>query len=135
MVAPTELTGEMFGLGVHRPRLFDTSFLLLTPPRPVRQSDPAAVYGKPDQRRLWTRVDGSELRGASVERAQVAMEIDWMMWDELREAIPPAYTEYIGRQLLLMTTCNVMEGDGTEPPPEPEPDDVKTPPWLGQVTA
>ena len=29
-----------------------------------------------------------------------AMGIDWMTRDELNEAIPPAYTEFIGRQLL-----------------------------------
>jgi DNA (cytosine-5)-methyltransferase 1 len=28
------------------------------------------------------------------------MGIDWMNRDELSEAIPPAYTEFIGRQLL-----------------------------------
>jgi len=28
------------------------------------------------------------------------MGIDWMTWDEIREAIPPAYTEHIGAQLL-----------------------------------
>jgi DNA (cytosine-5)-methyltransferase 1 len=89
MLSPTELTGEMFGLGVHRP-----------PKRPPRQTEPAAVYGKQDGRRLWTRTDGTELRVATLERGADAMGIDWMDWDELREAVPPAYTEYIGHQLL-----------------------------------
>jgi DNA (cytosine-5)-methyltransferase 1 len=28
------------------------------------------------------------------------MGIDWMQPDELREAIPPAYTEFLGEQML-----------------------------------
>jgi len=28
------------------------------------------------------------------------MDIDWMDWDEIREAVPPAYTEFIGRFLM-----------------------------------
>ena len=99
MRSPVELTGEMFGLGVHRPRLFESNVLLLAAPRPPRQPSPAAVYGRNDGRRLWTRADGSELRVADLESGSAAMDVDWMTWDELREAIPPAYTEWIGRQL------------------------------------
>lgn len=98
--SPIELTGEMFGLGVHRPRLFESNVLLLAPSRPRRQANPAAIYGKQDGRRLWTRRDGSELRVADLASGGEAMGIDWMTWDDLREAIPPAYTEWIGTQLL-----------------------------------
>ena len=28
------------------------------------------------------------------------MGIDWMTWKELTQAIPPAYTEFIGKQLM-----------------------------------
>lgn len=97
---PIELTGEMFGLGVYRPRLFETNPFMLAPPRPKRQNNPVAVYGKQDGRRLWTRADGTELRVADLETGSAAMGIGWMTWDELREAIPPAYTEWIGEQLL-----------------------------------
>lgn len=105
---PTELTGEMFDLRVHRPRLFETSgWLLLAPYRPMRQLDPVAVYGKNDQRRLWTRTDGSELRAATLEQGSSAMGIDWMTWDELREAIPPAYTAYVGEHLIRQVKATV----------------------------
>jgi len=44
---------------------------------------------------------GQRVRGAGVAQAsREVMEIDWMNRDELDEAIPPAYTEFIGEQLL-----------------------------------
>jgi DNA (cytosine-5)-methyltransferase 1 len=99
MINPVELTGEMFGLGVYRPRWFESSWLILVPARPPQQIDPVAVYGKQDGRRLFTRADGTELHVANLATAAAAMDIDWMTWDEIREAVPPAYTEHIGRQL------------------------------------
>jgi len=43
---------------------------------------------------------GNNAKGRGSRRAkQQAMGIDWMTDVELNEAIPPAYTEYIGRQL------------------------------------
>jgi DNA (cytosine-5)-methyltransferase 1 len=36
---------------------------------------------------------------SGVEYARRAMGIDWMTRDELREAIPPAFTKHIGEQL------------------------------------
>jgi DNA (cytosine-5)-methyltransferase 1 len=34
---------------------------------------------------------------SGVALARKVMGIDWMVRDELREAIPPAYTEFVGR--------------------------------------
>lgn len=97
---PILLHGGIFGLGVDRPRLFETNAELLTLPMGPRVRRPVGVYGKLDGRRLWTRNDGTELRAAAdLKTAQEAMGIDWMDWDHLREAIPPAYTEWIGAQL------------------------------------
>ena len=105
------LHGGLFGLGVHRPRRFESNVMLLAPPGPYTV-DPVGVYGRrPDGRRLWTRNNGnwrtaavpkkSIIRAArSIEEARAVMGIDWMKWEEIREAIPPAYTEYIGRLLL-----------------------------------
>lgn len=33
--------------------------------------------------------------------ARIRMGLPWMTRDELAQAIPPSYTEYIGRQVLL----------------------------------
>ena len=35
----------------------------------------------------------------SIEQAREAMGIDWMIWGELVEAIPPNYTKYLGDQI------------------------------------
>lgn len=118
LVSPTMLCGSMFGLAVRRHRLFECSFLLLTQPcrhndewpvavwgdgRPSRQEArkkrrPIAVYGDhPQQPGDKTyRVN----RARTLKEGQDAMGIDWMTWPELTQAIPPAYTEFIGRQLI-----------------------------------
>ncbi len=97
-----ELTGEMFGLGVHRPRLFETNWRVLAPSKPPPSPQSIGVYGKHhDGRLLWKRSDGTEQRAASsLEQARVAMGIDWMEWRELAESIPPAYSEFFGRCFL-----------------------------------
>lgn len=101
MRSPVTLHGGMFGLGVHRPRLFESNVLLYPafgrPPR-----DPVGVYGeRPDGRTLWRRRDGSRQRAAaSLGEARAAMSIDWMEWRELAEAIPPAFTLHLGEQLM-----------------------------------
>jgi DNA (cytosine-5)-methyltransferase 1 len=40
---------------------------------------------------------------------QAATGIDWMTREELTQAIPPAYTEFIGRQLLQHLSGEVGE--------------------------
>lgn len=100
MRKPFTLHGGMFGLGVHRPRLFESNIHIATVNAP-QVKNPLGVYGKLDGRRIWTRTDGTELRAPrTLEQGQAVMGIDWMNWDDLREAIPPAYTEYIGRQII-----------------------------------
>jgi DNA (cytosine-5)-methyltransferase 1 len=90
------LCGATFGLRVYRHRSFESSHLLLAPPhgphliRCARQGTRA----RPDQ---FVVVTGN---CCGVAQARLAMGIDWMVRDELSQAIPPAYTEFIGRQLL-----------------------------------
>lgn len=107
MRATLRLHGGMFGLGVHRPRLFESNTVILAPEEPF-VLEPVGVYGeRPDGRRLWTRQNGnmkgkrSIMRAAkSVEQARAVMGMDWADWHGVKEAIPPAYTEHIGRQLI-----------------------------------
>ena len=106
------LHGGMFGLGVYRARLFESNVLLLAP-REAKPASTIGVYGKaPDGRTLWDgtakgrNYDGASFQRAagSLEEAQAAMGMDWADWHGTKEAIPPAYTEFIGHQLLLAVT-------------------------------
>lgn len=112
MHRPVVLNGGMFGLGVARPRLFECSFDVTTPAtRPV--ANPLGVYGAMDGRRLSTRKDGSIQRAAkNLAEAREAMGIDWMEWRELAEAIPPAYTEHIGKCLAGVLSDGRVSGMG-----------------------
>lgn len=100
MRATISLHGGHFGLDVYRPRLFESNVGLVSPPRAPRPINAKAIYGKNDGRRVWTRTDGTELRVASLDEAREAMGMPWADWNGVREAIPPAYTEFIGVQLL-----------------------------------
>lgn len=100
------LHGGMFGLRVNRPRLFESSFWMLVPKMP-RTKNPVGVYGRPDGPTVWRYRNNGNMKGKSLIRAwksleegSEAMGIDWMDEDELRETIPPAYTEYIGAAFL-----------------------------------
>lgn len=101
MQATLTLHGGMFGLGVYRPRLFESNVLIFGPPPCPPPVDAVGVYGKAhDGRLLWARADGTEQRAASsLAQAQAVMGMDWGDWHGIKEAIPPAYTEYIGLQL------------------------------------
>jgi len=106
------LCGQMFSLPVYRHRLFETSFFWMQPGHPRHQIVIGQGRMLNDRRKgtlnagsgkgAWgnqviVTVGGGQFRKADGERA---LGIDWMTKDELAQAIPPAYTEYIGRQLL-----------------------------------
>jgi len=96
------LCGTMFGLKVYRHRLFESSEMLLQPEchHPAYLMDGfVSVYGDVVRgRQRGNR--GNDYKRYTVAYARAAMGIDWMTRDELREAISPAYTEFIGRFLM-----------------------------------
>lgn len=103
LVDPIRLCGSSFGLMVRRHRMFESNVSLDTLPCDHKaQGTPVGVYGDHPDSREFLRPDGTR-RGAkarTLEEGQRAMGIDWMTWKDLTEAIPPAYTEYIGRQIM-----------------------------------
>lgn len=89
------LCGSSFGLGVRRHRHFASSVMLLAPACQHRlQGQPLGVYG------VGGSCDRGHGRKGTIEESRQAMGIDWMSRAELSQAIPPAYTEHIGGQLL-----------------------------------
>lgn len=114
--APLEgfiLCGQYFGLPIFRHRKFEVSFFpgLLPEHTPHRE---VIGHGRMlnDRRKgslnngsakgAWGKqtiitVAGGQFRKADGERA---LGIDWMRKDELAQAIPPAYSEFIGRRAI-----------------------------------
>lgn len=95
--ADYRLCGCMFGLpGLRRDRWFETSWhgFDMRPPchhtgRAVTVTGHAGGYSNRDKVHI-----------GSVQQWKEAMGIDWMTGRELSQAIPPAYTEYVGTRLL-----------------------------------
>ena len=97
LVNPVELCGCMFpGLGVYRERWFESPLLTMAPQHQPH-TQPLVKMGRPPKPGHRMHVVGNF---SGVAQARVAMGIDWMSRDDLREAIPPAYTEWIGRQVM-----------------------------------
>lgn len=96
LIDPVELCGAMFGLRTYRHRLFESSIDLRVPFHPTHVA-PTRKMGRAPRDGEFMHVVGN-FSGAALARE--IMQCEWMTRDELREAIPPAYTEFIGNQLL-----------------------------------
>jgi DNA (cytosine-5)-methyltransferase 1 len=93
---PFILCGAMFGLPTYRHRYFETNFPVLVPEHPEHLWRQAKM-GRPPGPSEFIQCVGN-FSGVAFGRA--AMEMPWANRDGLREAIPPAYTEHIGRALM-----------------------------------
>lgn len=119
LITPFLLCGTMFGLRtmagnqLRRHRYFECSFGFIWTPSCQHNSGSAIeVYGggqnparkKPATIGVWGHTGGSSNREGitqfGIQDRKDAMGIDWMTGKELNEAIPPAYTEYIGYYLM-----------------------------------
>lgn len=95
---PILLCGEMFGLRTYRHRLFESNMPLYAPDHPphiLHAAKPGAIAGVGE---YWS-VCG---HFGQKERAQKeALGIDWMKTQqEIANAIPPVYTEWLGLQMI-----------------------------------
>jgi DNA (cytosine-5)-methyltransferase 1 len=105
LLDPLVLCGTMFGLHVIRHRLFETSpSIYFRPPCECKNKHTQiggrhGFLGGTYQNKMEgfiTVVGGTFTR----EVGAWAMGIDWMTRAELSQAIPPAYTNWIGKQLM-----------------------------------
>lgn len=90
---PVMLCGNMFGLRTYRHRLFECSFPVDEPLHAVH-THPNRKMGRPVRDGEMMHIVGNF---SGVARAKEIMGAPWMNRDGLREAIPPAYAEYIAR--------------------------------------
>ena len=96
LIDPVQLCGSAFGLKVRRHRLFESSMELRgTDCHHKEQGKPVGIYGS-----MRDEIPGGGHTAKTMAEAHEAMGIDWMIWGELVEAIPPAYTHYIGQQIM-----------------------------------
>jgi DNA (cytosine-5)-methyltransferase 1 len=102
---PVTLCGSQFGLttewpgygevGLRRHRLFETDFYLPDAGAHDHSLLSVPVFGRGPSGRKMT------LKGPGLAKAaREVMEIGWMTYRELCQAIPPAYTRYIGTCLM-----------------------------------
>ena len=112
------LCGTMFGLGtgdaeLRRHRHFESDPPIYFAPSPCSHGGRViGVYGGHGRDRRRVRPGPQQF--STAERRE-AMGIDWMTGNELSQAIPPAYTEYIGRLMMnALPTHPTAAADRTE---------------------
>lgn len=109
LIEPITLCGSSFGLDVRRHRLFEVHGFevgMVPPCAHHDQPEPVDVTGTGSSR-TGPRLDGkggNSRKPRNLAHARAAMGIDWMTRPELSEAIPPAYTQWIGERLMAHIT-------------------------------
>lgn len=122
---PITLCGSMFNLGAQgcrtqRHRLFETNFPINQPECQHDTRPVIGVYGGHARRRAAShggRGTRDVWEGGHKAAASEALGIDWMTLSELSEAIPPAYSEFIGKEAFryisnnnLVSNSNQLQG-------------------------
>jgi DNA (cytosine-5)-methyltransferase 1 len=95
LINPIQLCGSSFGLKVRRHRLFESNMTLKgSVCNHKLQGRPVGVYGS-----LNDEIPKGGKTAATIDEARDAMGMPWAIWTELVEAIPPAFTKYLGGQI------------------------------------
>jgi DNA (cytosine-5)-methyltransferase 1 len=105
---PVAVCGDSLRLGVRRHRLFESNLSLVgTPCWHDGQTAPVPVYGSYGQR-------AGQDATSDADTGRAAMGIEWLPWPALTQAIPPAFTFWLGAQLLarLVQVASVTSSTG-----------------------
>jgi DNA (cytosine-5)-methyltransferase 1 len=99
LLDPITLCGTQFaGLRVFRHRKFESNLTLMPPPKCSHKGRKIG-FGPHD----FVTVAGHGGNGSGrAENWRDAMGIHWMDKADMTQAIPPAYTEYLGHQLMAV---------------------------------
>jgi DNA (cytosine-5)-methyltransferase 1 len=99
------LCGSMFGLPIRRHRLFEIHPARLDLVPPCDHSKPiTGIYGHPHGKGgAWRNGKRPMLPSDAATWAR-GLGVDWMEPREMALAIPPAYTEWVGKRLLAVTS-------------------------------
>lgn len=97
LIDPITLCGSAFQLDVRRHRLFESNIALTAPPCDHNWQTPR--FPPATNRTNLRRTVEVGVWRIPLATQQKAMGIDWMTVPELSLAIPPAYTEWLGRRL------------------------------------
>ena len=96
LIDPIMLCGSAFGLKVRRHRIFESNIKLTGSVCDHKnQGRPVGVYGS-----LNDEIPNGGKTAKTITEAREVMGIEWGIWTELVEAIPPIFTQYLGRQAI-----------------------------------
>jgi DNA (cytosine-5)-methyltransferase 1 len=100
LINPIQLCGSSFSLKVRRHRLFESNMPLIGSICDHKaQGRPIGVYGS-----LNDEIPKGGKTASTIDEARKAMNMNWAIWSELVEAIPPAFTKYLGDQIWKQVT-------------------------------
>ena len=92
LINPLMLCGTMFGLMVWRHRYFETNPEIFWGPYNCNHKGHPVTINPASNARI-------NQGPRNFQKEQIAMDIDWMNKKEIAQAIPPAYSKWIGEQL------------------------------------
>jgi len=102
--SPVKLCGSMFGLPIQRHRYFEIgnceAFFLTGPCQHIR--NPILVTGQGSK-----IIAGKRRKEDSANVKKTAMQVDWLPESSLTQAIPPAYSKFLGEQILAYMERNL----------------------------